>query len=58
MAAYEYKCKQCDASVTIYRGIADKEEIPRCLACEIDYIRVYSSLGVAFKGNGFYSTDK
>lgn len=58
MATYEYQCKNCQASIVVYRGIADKESIPKCLACNIDYNRVYSSLGVAFKGSGFYSTDK
>jgi putative FmdB family regulatory protein len=58
MATYEYKCKSCDASITISRGIADKEEIPKCLACNTDYSRVYSSIGVTFNGGGFYSTDK
>lgn len=58
MATYEYKCKSCDASITVSRGIADKEIVPKCLACNTDYSRVYSSLGVTFKGSGFYSTDK
>lgn len=58
MAAYEYACKSCNASITIYRGITDKEEVPKCLACNISYSRVYSSVGVTFNGSGFYSTDK
>jgi putative FmdB family regulatory protein len=58
MALYEYKCKSCAASVTVSRSITDKEEVPKCLACDIDYIRVYSSIGVTFNGSGFYSKDK
>ena len=58
MAAYEYKCKQCEATATIYRGITDEENIPFCLTCNLDYSRVYSNVGVTFKGSGFYSTDK
>jgi putative FmdB family regulatory protein len=58
MALYEYKCKSCDASVTIARGIADKEEVPMCATCNQLFIRVYSSIGVTFNGGGFYSTDK
>lgn len=58
MAIYDYKCKSCGASVSIARGIADKEEVPICSACKIPYNRVYSNIGVAFKGGGFYSTDK
>lgn len=58
MAIYEYKCKSCNASETISRGIADKEIIPECKSCNISLNRVYSSIGVAFNGSGFYSTDK
>lgn len=60
MAIYEYKCKSCDASVTISRGIADKEEVPTCSACNILFNRVYSSgnVGIIFNGSGFYSKDK
>ena len=58
MALYEYKCKSCDASVTVSRGIADKEEVPICVSCNIPFNRVYSSVGVSFNGSGFYSTDK
>ena len=58
MALYEYKCKTCDASVTIARGITDKEEVPMCATCNSLFTRVYSSIGVTFNGGGFYSTDK
>jgi putative FmdB family regulatory protein len=58
MALYEYKCKSCDASVTVSRGIADKESIPDCKTCKKPLNRVYSSVGVTFNGSGFYSTDK
>jgi len=58
MALYEYKCKSCDASVTIARGITEKEETPACGTCNILLNRVYSSVGVTFSGSGFYSTDK
>jgi putative FmdB family regulatory protein len=58
MAQYEYKCKSCDASITIARGIADKEEVPICSSCQTPFSRVYSSVGVTFNGGGFYSTDK
>jgi putative FmdB family regulatory protein len=58
MAAYDYKCKGCNHSVTITRSISEQEIIPKCLSCNIDLSRVYSSVGVTFNGGGFYSTDK
>jgi putative FmdB family regulatory protein len=57
MALYEYKCKACGASETVVRGIADKESVPQCKDCNIPLNRVYSPIGVAFNGGGFYSTD-
>lgn len=57
MPIYEYKCKSCDASMTIVRGITDKEQLPNCNTCNSELSRVYSSVGVAFNGGGFYSTD-
>lgn len=58
MAIYEYACKACGATVNVFRGILDKEQVPRCLACNQPYSRVYSPVGVTFSGSGFYSTDK
>ena len=58
MAIYEYKCKSCDASETVSRGITDKEIVPQCQSCNVPLTRVYSSIGVTFNGGGFYSTDK
>lgn len=58
MAIYEYVCKSCNASETISRGIADKEVTPECKTCQNPLNRVYSSVGVTFRGSGFYSTDK
>lgn len=58
MALYDYTCKDCNSSVTISRGISEKEDIPFCSACNKPFSRVYSSIAVAFNGSGFYSTDK
>jgi putative FmdB family regulatory protein len=58
MALYEYRCKSCDASISVVRGITEKEEVPTCATCNILFSRVYSSVGVTFKGSGFYSKDK
>jgi putative FmdB family regulatory protein len=58
MAMYEYRCNDCNQSITITRSISDKEVIPECLTCKIKLSRVYSSVGVTFNGGGFYSTDK
>jgi putative FmdB family regulatory protein len=58
MPIYEYRCKQCEISKQISRSFSDKDPGYKCDTCNSDLIRVYSNVGVAFKGSGFYSTDK
>jgi putative FmdB family regulatory protein len=58
MALYEYLCKQCDEIEIVNRSINDKEEEVVCRTCNLPKKRIYSSIGIAFKGSGFYSTDK
>jgi putative FmdB family regulatory protein len=57
MAIYEYRCGSCNAPYTKVRGIAEPEPEYLCDTCSFKLIRVYSSVGVAFNGGGFYSTD-
>jgi putative FmdB family regulatory protein len=58
MAIYEYTCGVCDKSVTITRSITDPDGSYACDACDLPLKRVYALPGVAFRGSGFYSTDK
>lgn len=57
MPRYEYVCIECDKSVEVTRGFHDEEVIPRCTSCGYATIRSYGSVGVQFKGTGFYKTD-
>lgn len=57
MPIYEYGCMTCDKSLEINRGFEDKEIVPPCPSCGYSMTRVYGSVGVQFKGNGFYKTD-
>jgi putative FmdB family regulatory protein len=59
MPAYDYKCQECENTITIIRGIADDEQTPICAHCAREMTRSYDSApSVTFKGNGFYKTDK
>lgn len=58
MALYEYKCPECETLKTISRGMTEDDPGYACETCNIPLNRVYSSIGVNFKGSGFYSTDK
>lgn len=58
MPLYRYVCEGCDHSFTkLHRTGSDGHE-PECPECGSDSVnRVISSVGIRFKGNGFYRTD-
>ena len=58
MAYYDYKCTDCDTTITVSRGMTEDDPGYTCETCNSTLNRVYSNVGVAFKGSGFYSTDK
>jgi len=60
MALYDYTCSKCGLEKVITRPISENEPTGgySCSTCNSVLTRVYSNIGVAFKGSGFYSTDK
>ena len=58
MALYDYKCTECDTVITVQRGMMEEDPGYSCDTCNSALNRVYSNVGVSFKGSGFYSTDK
>ena len=60
MALYDYACSDCGQAKVITRPISENEPPGGylCDTCNLRLHRVYSSIGVSFKGSGFYSTDK
>jgi putative FmdB family regulatory protein len=59
MPIYEYKCTTCDTKQAIVKKADERDkDLPVCRICKMDMKRVYSNIGVAFKGNGFYTTDR
>lgn len=59
MPVYEYKCIECDTKQTLVKAADDRDkDLPSCKSCNGNIKRVYSNVGIAFKGSGFYSTDK
>lgn len=57
MPTYEYGCITCEKKKEVARGFSDPEVIPQCPNCGYMMARVYSAVGVQFKGSGFYKTD-
>ncbi len=58
MAYYDYRCQDCENTVTVSRGMTEDDPGYICDTCNSALTRVYSNVGVSFKGSGFYSTDK
>lgn len=58
MPLYEYLCKNCNEMIVESRDAGERDNLPVCKTCNQAMKRLYSSIGVSFKGSGFYSTDK
>jgi len=56
MPIYEYECLNCGAHFDRQQRITD-DPIGICPVCDGEVRRIISSVGVIFKGSGFYVTD-
>lgn len=56
MPTYQYACKDCDYHFERVQAFSDPS-LTRCPRCEGHLRKVYGSVGVVFKGSGFYRTD-
>ena len=56
MPTYEYACKKCGEHFDIYQSFED-DPIKKHKGCGGAVRRVFGSVGIAFKGSGFYKTD-
>jgi putative FmdB family regulatory protein len=53
---YQYACTACGHQLEAVQSFAD-EPLTECPACEGRLRKLFSSVGVVFKGSGFYKTD-
>ncbi len=56
MPTYAYRCTACDHAFEAQQSFTD-ESLTVCPQCEGRLRKVFSSVGVVFKGSGFYRTD-
>lgn len=57
MPTYAYACSQCSHRFDIYQSFTE-DALTTCPECAQQSLRkVYSSVGVVFKGTGFYRND-
>jgi putative FmdB family regulatory protein len=53
---YQYACTACGHQLEAVQTFAD-EPLTECPACEGRLRKLFSSVGIVFKGSGFYRTD-
>ncbi|MBB1152452.1 MULTISPECIES: FmdB family zinc ribbon protein [Amycolatopsis] len=56
MPTYQYACKECDHRFEAVQSFSDPS-LTVCPQCSGPLRKVFSSVGVVFKGSGFYRTD-
>ena len=56
MPTYQYACTQCDERLEAVQSFSDAA-LTECPACDGRLRKVFSAVGVVFKGSGFYKTD-
>jgi len=53
---YEYQCEACTHQFEVVQSFSDAP-IEACEKCGGQVRKIYSNVGVVFKGSGFYKTD-
>ena len=56
MPTYAYACTACDHAFDAVQSFSD-DPLSVCPECDGRLRKVYGSIGVTFKGSGFYRTD-
>ena len=57
MPTYQYRCVDCADELEVVQRFTD-DALTECPSCEGGSLRkVFSAVGVVFKGSGFYATD-
>jgi putative FmdB family regulatory protein len=56
MPTYQYACTECGEQLEVVQKFSD-EPLTECPACHGRLRKVFSAVGVVFKGSGFYKND-
>ncbi|MEN3612030.1 FmdB family zinc ribbon protein [Plantactinospora sp. ZYX-F-223] len=56
MPTYQYACTECGHQLEAVQSFTD-EPLTECPACEGRLRKLFNSVGIVFKGSGFYRTD-
>ncbi|AZL06844.1 zinc ribbon domain-containing protein [Brevibacterium sp. BDJS002] len=56
MPVYSYACKSCGHAFDIHQDFSD-DSLTVCPECQGRLKKVFGTVGISFKGSGFYATD-
>jgi putative FmdB family regulatory protein len=56
LPTYEYRCAHCDKNFDVVQSFQD-DALTSCPTCGSPVTKVFGSVGIVFKGSGFYKTD-
>lgn len=56
MPTYQYACSDCGHQFEVFQTFSEAS-LSACPECKGTVRKVYSAVGVVFKGSGFYKTD-
>ncbi|MEV0584027.1 FmdB family zinc ribbon protein [Nonomuraea sp. NPDC050310] len=56
MPTYQYVCNDCGEPLEVVQKFSD-DALTVCPSCEGELRKVFSAVGIVFKGSGFYRTD-
>ena len=56
MPTYSYACKKCGYTFDVRQSFSD-DALTVCPQCEGPLKKMFNTVGVTFKGSGFYRTD-
>ena len=56
MPTYEYRCRSCGEHLEVVQSFKD-DPLTVCPTCDGELRKVFSPIGIAFKGSGFYRND-
>ena len=56
MPTYQYACNDCGEQLEVVQKFTD-DALTVCPNCEGNLRKVFSAVGIVFKGSGFYRTD-
>ena len=56
MPTYSYACTECDNRFDVVQGFSD-DALTTCEKCSGRLRKLFNSVGIVFKGSGFYRTD-